>query len=259
MRLMTQVEMAVALAMFTVLAAGTVHAGATPAATDAQVAREYRATVALDVDTDGKVSAIQLPAEVPAMLVGPAREAIAHWRFKPPVRDGHAVTARTWAKTVLQVVRQPDGNYGLHAVFQSNGPAVACPSPLYPVEEARRRTQGSLVMEAVARSNGTLTDITMISHEFKSAHVSAFERAVETALKQCHVSPELVNGKPVSTRMRFPIVFAVHVITAEDLEAMRRNAATGGATASEGDASGPSGDAVALDSPVQPLVPGPRG
>lgn len=259
MRLMTRAGLAIALTMLGVLAADIVHAAATPAAADAQVAREYRATVALDVDTDGKVYAIQLPAEVPAMLVGPARDAIAHWRFKPPVRDGHTVTARTWAKTVLQVVRQPGGSYGLRAVFQSNGPGMACPQPRYPVEEIRRNTQGSLVMEALAQPNGTLTDITMVSHQFKSVHVSAFERAVEAALAQCHVSPELVDGKPVSTRMRLPFVFALHHITAEELASMRRNAAAENVTASEGDTSGPSGEAVALDSPVQPLEPGPQG
>lgn len=258
MRRMTRTERAIALAMATVLAAGTVHAAATPADADAQVAREYRATVALDVDSDGKVSAIQLPAEVPAMLVGPAREAIAHWRFRPPVRDGHAVTARTWAKTVLQVTRQPNGNYGLRAVFQSNGPGMACPPPRYPDEAIRRNAQGSLVMEAVAQPNGTLTDIKMVSHQFNSRHVD-FRRAVEAALQQCQVSPELVDGKPVATRMRIPFSFALHHLTTEEFESMRKNAAAGRVPASEADTSAPSGEAVALDSPVQPLAPGPQG
>lgn len=259
MRLMTRSDLAVAVAMFGMLAAGIVHAAATPAPTDDQVAREYRATVALDVDTQGKIAAIELPAEVPAMLAGPAREAIAHWRFKPPVRDGHAVTARTWAKTVLQVVRQPGGHYGLRAVFQSNGPGMACPQPRYPAEEMRRNNQGSLAMEAVAQPNGTVIDTKMVSHQFKSVHVRAFEQAVKTALAQCHVSPEWVDGKPVATRMRIPFVFTLHYITAEELASMRKGAAAEGVTASEDDASGPSGEAVALDSPVQPLEPGPQG
>src|SRR5690349_8257576 len=133
---------------------------AMPSASDPQVAREYRAEVALDIDVRGQVAAVQLPANVPAVLTGAAREAIGHWRFKPPVRDGHPATARTWARVTLQLLRQPDGNYGLRAVFGSNGPKLTFTRlPEYPRNELRQRGQGRLVMEAIVHPDGTLTDI----------------------------------------------------------------------------------------------------
>ncbi|MGN2253365.1 energy transducer TonB [Frateuria sp. GZRe12] len=216
--------------------------------------REYHARVALDVDAEGKVSSVLLPPEVPSVLVAAARETISHWRFKPPVRDGRAVTARTWATTVLQVVPQPSGDYRLRVVFQSNGPGMACPAPRYPVEAAVGGSQGNLVMEATAQPDGSLADIEMVSHQLKRAYTSAFEKSVRTALAQCQVSPELVDGKPVATRMRLPFVFKLHRLSAQEFSAIRNGAGVGSEPADD-DAASPADQAVALNSPVQPLEP----
>lgn len=237
------------------LAAGVVPARA--AAADAGVAREYRAQAAVDIGADGNVTAIDLPAEVPAMLAGPAREAIARWRFKPPVRDGHAVTARTYLRLVLQVVQQADGNYGLRAVYRSNGPKlVLTQGPAYPLDELRQRGQGTIVMEAIVHPDGTLSDIHAASHRINHPDPRAFIASADAVMRCAHAQPELVDGRPVATRIQVPFVYALQSISRS--EALSIDAGKKGAPAPAG-GSGPVGEVVALDSPVQPVDVGPRG
>lgn len=229
---------------------------AEPKAADAQVAREYRAQVALDIDTDGKVSGIQLPQDVPPMLAAPAREAIARWRFKPPVRDGHAVTARTYVRLILQLVRQMDGNYGLRAVYRANGPRLILTQlPQYPRNELRQRGQGTIVMEAIVRPDGTLSDIHMASHRINHPGPGAFVTSAEAVMQHAHAQPELVAGQPVATRIQVPFVYALQSVSRS--EALSIGAAKDGAPATA-ESPGPVGEAVALDSPVQ-LIADPSG
>lgn len=242
---------AVACAVFAVSGWHAARA-ATPAAGDRQVAREYRAEVALDVDAQGKVAAAQLPADVPAALAGPAREAIGHWRFKAPVRDGHPVTARTWARIRLQLLQQPDGNYGLRAIYGSNGPKLTFTRrPEYPHNEIRQRGQGKLVMEAIVHPDGTLTAIHMASHRFNHQDASAFRHSAEEVMRHAHAQPELVDGQPVATRIQVPFVYALQSISLS--EATSRMAHKEASEPAEPDFN-PIGEVIALDSPVQLLV-----
>lgn len=246
---------AVAGVMFAVIGWTAVHA-ATPSVGDPQVAREYRTEVALDIDAQGQVAAVQLPADVPAVLTGPAREAIGHWRFKPPVRDGHPATARTWARITLQLLQQPDGNYGLRAVYRSNGPKLTFTrQPEYPRNELRRRGQGRLVMEAIVHPDGTLTDIHMASHRFNHPDPAAFRQSAEAVMQYIQAQPELVDGKPVATRIQVPFVYALQSISRSEALSRLAHKETG-EPADPGFS--PIGEVVALDSPVQ-LIVGPQG
>jgi TonB family protein len=236
------------------LAAGVARASAATAGTE--IAREYRTQAVLDIGTAGNVTAIGFSGEVPAMLAAPARAAIAHWRFKPPVREGHAVTARTYVRVTLQVVRQPDGNYGLRTVYRANGPGLSFPAlPEYPPNEVRQRGQGTVVMEAIVRPDGTLTDIHAASHHINHPNPGAFIKSAEAVMRRAVAQPERVDGQPVATRIQVPVVYALRSISRS--EALSRQASNGTAPAAS-DGFHPIGEAVALDSPVQ-LVAGPPG
>lgn len=235
-------------------AAGVAPARAATA--EAEVAREYRAQAVLDIGADGSISAIGLSGEVPATLVAPAREAIAHWHFKPPVRGGHTVTARTYVRLALQVVRQAAGNYGLRAVYRSNGPGLAFPVlPEYPRNELRQRGQGTVVMEAIVHPDGTLTDIHAASHRINHPNPGAFIQSAEAVMRHAVAQPEQVDGQPVATRIQVPFVYALNSISRS--EALSRQANKETMAKAPGDVS-PIGEAVALDSPVQ-LIAGPPG
>lgn len=170
----------VACVMVVALGWSTARA-AEPKAADPQVAREYRVQVALDIDAQGHVAAVGLPSEIPSMLVAPTQDAFRHWRFRPPMREGHAVTARTYAGVSVQLVRRPDSNYGLRVVYGQNGPKLIYSHlPVYPVEGLRRHGQGALVMEVVVRPDGSLSDITVASARISGGDVGDFRKVVET-------------------------------------------------------------------------------
>lgn len=247
--------MGTGLARRAVLLAALVLPGWAAHAVDGQVMRTYHLQAGLDVDTAGQVTRVDLPREIPAVMGVPAQEAIKRWRFKPPVRAGHAVTARTYAWVDLALVKRPDGNYGVAVSYVKNGPALALQPPRWPMVQG----DGSLTMEAVVQPDGRLTDIRLVASEFSSPLArKRFGMAVEDAIRHSRALPELVDGKPVATRMRIPVVFE------------RRDGPTSGAKAEAGltpdqptgpafEAPGLSGQAVALDSPVQPLLAEPRG
>jgi TonB family protein len=240
-----------------VLGSGVVSA-ATPQATDQQVVREYLAKVALDIDAAGQVATVGLSADVPPMLAGPAREAIRHWRFKPPVREGHAVTARTYARVTLQLVRQPGGNYGLRATYGSNGPKLTyTQAPGYPADEIRRRNEGYLKVDAVVRPDGTLADIRVASSHFAlNSRTQDFQRVAIETMKHCHAMPELVDGKPVATRIEVPMTFSLGGGRPREVSPPESGQGTDNPV---GPVPGPIGQAVALDSPVHLLMGSPSG
>jgi hypothetical protein len=248
--------MRIGLARGTVLFAVLVVSGWNTAhAADPQVVRTYHLQAGLDVDTDGQVTKVDLPGEIPAVLTAPAQEAIKRWRFKPPVREGHAVTARTYAWVTLDLVKRPDGNYGVEVSYVKNGPALALQPPKWPMVPG----DGRLTMEAVVTPKGGLTDIELVASEFSSPIIrKQFVLAVEDAIRRSHALPELVDGKPVATRMQIPIVFERHDGPSTDAKA-RADQTAGQSMPLAGEPPDPSGLAVALDSPVQPMPGSPPG
>lgn len=222
-------------------------------AADVQVVQTYHLQVGLDVDTAGQVTRVELPGAVPPVLGAPAQEAIKRWRFKPPVRGGHAVTARTYAWIDLVLAQRPDGNYGVAVHYIKNGPALVLRAPRWPREQG----DGRLTMAAVVRPDGSLTDIKLVASEFSSPLArKQFALAVEEAIRHSRALPELVDGKPVATRVQIPVIFQTRS-PSDAAEAKARRT-----TDAPADAHGTpdlSGQAVALDSPVQPLGAEPRG
>lgn len=214
-------------------------------------AREWRAEVALDVDQAGQVVAVELPDTIPDVLATSAREVISRWRFKPVLVDGHAVSARTYARVKVQVVKRDAGTFGVQVVYSSNGPRVK-PSvaPYYPLRETNHG-EGSLLMEATVKPDGRIEDIKVVESHFSGPRKGLFSRSAEQAVKQWQADPEYVDGHPVATRIQLPMKFCLGRDGGckERVQPLKllRHAETDLALSSQ-----PLGEAVALDSPLQP-------
>ncbi|UGB38045.1 energy transducer TonB [Frateuria soli] len=232
------------------LLAGLVLPGWAAHAADGQIVRTYHLQAGLDVDAAGQVTRVDLPGEIPAVLGAPARESIKRWRFKPPVRGGRTVTARTYAWVDLLLVRHPDGNHGVDVSYVKNGPALALRPPRWPMVQGG----GRLTMAAVVQPDGSLTDIKVVASAFSSPIARRqFALAVEEAIRHSHALPEQVDGKPIATRVQIPVAFERH----DAPSTARADRPTDQPTVPAPDDL--SGQAVALDSPVQPRAAGPRG
>jgi TonB family protein len=216
-----------------------------------QVVREWNAQVALDVDRTGQVVQAVLPDRFPEAVTRPAREVMAHWRFKPAMSRGHAAGARTYAVVKLQVVTRDAGQFGLRVLYTANGPRLhPTVAPIPPIREVNS-AQGDMLVEAVVRPDGHIDHVQVVESHFNS-HTHLFKEAASQAISQWRADPEYVDGHPVATRVQIPITLC-HGKDGKceqpqpELKLWRRP------TAGPAMAAPASGQAVALDSPLEPL------
>lgn len=202
------------------------------AAVAQQVVRERPVTLQLDIDAQGKVTAVKAMDPVPMMnptgsghLIaettpyGPLPAVFAHaatqmalnWRFRPLKVAGKPTSGRTWARTTLQVVKRKDGNFAVDLRYERNGPFVSYRvMPRYPEQMIRGHITGALAVEYVIEPNGSIDGIRILGAFGDIAHhEDPFEQAVRKSLEESRGLPLLVDGKPLATRMRMPFYFTV--------------------------------------------------
>lgn len=220
------------------------------------VVRSYPAELALDMDTQGHVVAAAPVGDMPAALVGPMQSAVQHWRFKPVQDHGVAATARTYVRVRMDVVQQAPGSYGLRVVYIKNGPSLnPTRVPAMSPEMYRDGVHGHLVMEGVVRPDGTVADLQMTEAKFPGVRAAPFRQFATEALQHMKAMPEMVAGQPVATRIRVPFFFNEPHVASEAGDQGKSEAHAAQAMPSPA----PTGEAVALDSPVAPLEVGPKG
>lgn len=186
--------------------------------------RSFRYDLALDIDTHGHVARVTLPDGVPAPFEAPLEKAASGWVFKAPLRDGVAVTARTYARVRLVLVPQDKQHYGLRIDELSNGPSlIFTRNPTYPPEAIRNRAEGTVYMSALVQPDGHLTRIVPTKAEL--SHYGAlstqratrlFAQSAEEAMQTMQAKPEWVDGKPVSTVIVLPVSFGLNRVIGAD-------------------------------------------
>lgn len=182
-----------------------------------QAVRGYRADIALDVDTQGHVTKVTPSDGMPQSLVAPVQEAAARWRFQPTQRNGAAVTTRTYARVMVELVPQGTDKYAVQVKYLSNGPSLTITSmPAYPAQMMRGHTEGTVYMQAVVQPDGSVTDIRLQDFKIPGRSVGTprhtaevFARAAQGALEKMQARPEWVDGKPVATEFTLPFTFSL--------------------------------------------------
>lgn len=188
-----------------------------------QVVRSYRADVALDIDTQGHVARATPPDDLPAMFAGSIQQAVAHWQFKPVMKDGVAVTARTYERIKFEILQQGPDKYGVRAVPLSNGPSLAFTKALkYPADMMRARTEASMRIEATAQPDGSVTNVRVsdikVSGKLAGGpghSMAVFERAAREAMQALQAKPEWIDGRPVATTFSMPFSYGLMAITGD--------------------------------------------
>lgn len=182
-----------------------------------QSARSYRVDIALDVDTQGRVAQATPSDDLPQPLAVPVQGVVSQWRFQPRLQNGVAVTARTYARVMVELVPQGSDKYGLRLKYLSNGPSLKFTRPLaYPPAMMRARAEGTVTMAAVVQPDGSLTDIRLTdskvtAHSATSSKHAAevFAHVMQDAMQQMQAKPEWIDGKPVASAITLPITFSL--------------------------------------------------
>lgn len=218
--------------------------------------REQSYRIGADVDSQERVVATQFEADVPAPIASLLAGAVKQWQFVPARRGDHAVTARTFIQTKLRVGQDGQGRSSARIGFEGNGPRLDRSSmqPQDPKDAIRAGQSAFTLLDATVQPDGQLSDMT-VSSKFESwSMLPSFKTAVLAAAKKWHATPELVDGEPVTTRLRVPVNFTLDQpkFTARQIKLLREAARTNAAEADPSAIPLPSEQAVAFDSPLQP-------
>lgn len=198
-----------------------------------------------DVDAQGKVTATQFDADVPASIANVLTAAIKQWSFVPAKRDGQAVPAHTFIRLALKALPDAQGQYSLRISFRGNGPRLLkFVGPVYPEVAKRTGVSGSVILAATVQPDGHLSELDISNGESRNKHaLTAFERSALAAARQWRFAPEAVDGQPVATRMQIPVHFELRPSLTSS-QAANDDTEPGIPLARDQE--------VALDSPLQP-------
>jgi TonB family protein len=82
---------------------------------------------------------------------------------------------------------------------------TSIPQPIYPKESRRKGEQGTVLLEVVIKSDGSIGDIKVIEHP---GHERLVNAAIE-ALRKARIEPALEDGKPIASTVRVPFNFVL--------------------------------------------------
>lgn len=177
----------------------------------------FTASVRVDVDANGHLTAVAVPQEFPEAIRTVIERRVRSWQYQPAHVNGVAQPATSYLGIHACAV-PVDGGYRMGVDFAYNGPRPAdgklLPRPRYPLEALHAGTDASFSVIVVAHADGrvSLVELKQISASGR-AGLARFEPALREWVKHLRFDLETVAGQPVPTRIRFPVDFISGVRT----------------------------------------------
>jgi hypothetical protein len=210
----------------------------------------------VEVDSEGKVVSVsttpEMPAEVLAVVEGKLRE----MRFAPTLLDGRAVGGVTYVQQDACAAPE-NGAYRFAVKYRGNGPAlVQRYAPSYPRDAMRAGAESNWKVTYEIGPDGKATLVEAVKGPGgRGRQDSLFLASIKGWVGALNFHPELVDGKPVRTRVSDNVEYVLSSKSGSALraEAERERLANSDAcklALAERDAAP---RAVALNSPFQPL------
>lgn len=215
-----------------------------PPPVDEEIIRDANGTVhvgvgfRLCVDATGRIACLEpLPDQNPALVNAMLRR-IPSWRFSAATRDGAPASAESTLWVSIEGERGDAGEFEMRVVRSSIGPRIAKRIlPRYPRHEIEAARGGGVLLSARVLPDGSLQQIEVIE-EFSDKR---FVAATLAAVEKWTFVPETIDGVPVGTMVRIPVVFQIHGKPAPRLRWLDQHADLGD-------------EPLALDSPIRRLA-----
>jgi TonB family protein len=162
----------------------------------------------LDIDAQGHPANVVAPVGTPPPVVEQLTRAANAWTYTVPRRDGHGLPARTWAYLMLHVAPASDGSFQVGVTLLANGPGVDQRFiPAYPEEGLAQHIEAFMVVRMTVKPDGALGDAKFERSEVSVGNDGIFRKAILASMSTWRAHPELVDGKPVATRIEVPFLF----------------------------------------------------
>ena len=221
----------------------------------------FDASVKVEVDATGKAITIQAPEALPESVRAVIEKRVAAWQYEPATRNGAAMPSTTYVRVGVCAVPGSDDNHVKVGVdFKGNGPRVVnalglLPRPMYPGKAYQMRVEGAFEVTIAVKPQG-MADIESITALKQGGQAKGeFEAALRSWVDRLTFEPEIVAGRPITTRLRIPVDFTLSRAPSP-VQSERENLKKSECMAAAG--SSRSLDVVVLDSPVK-VITAPSG
>jgi TonB family protein len=161
---------------------------------------EGTVTLEASVDVQGNVRILRVVKGLNPDLDARAIEAVMNWKFAPALKDGVAVSAVTQIDVDFKL---PPNPLPLRVGGDVRPPMVIHRvEPQYSEEARKVRAQGTVVLEAIIRKDGSVDIVRVVRSIGYGLDASAIE-----ALKQWVFKPGTKNGDPVDIAINIEVNF----------------------------------------------------
>jgi TonB family protein len=175
-----------------------------PTYTEAAMRRRAQGTVVTScvVLADGTVGDVTVTTSLDSDLDQSAIAAVKQWRFKPGTKDGKPVPVQVSVELAFTLRDSPPHRMGDEGV--SAPVLVKEMKPDYPAAAKRQGVEGTVELEGVVQTDGSINDIRVT----KSVD-ARLDQAAVTALGQWRFRPGQKDGAPVRVLILVELSFKV--------------------------------------------------
>jgi hypothetical protein len=173
-----------------------------------------RMQAALDIDREGRVTQVEFVDKlaVPDVIRQRAQKVASGWQFQPPMKDGKAVSGRTYAGVQACVAPDAEG-LDVSYAFGGNGPASFYLKPnkpssmALPVATLQRKgikhLQGKVTYVVGVGGRAKLESATLDEPEMQAQFGEMWKRDQREMLRYARYLPEMVDGVAIPTRLEY--------------------------------------------------------
>ncbi|WP_056880741.1 energy transducer TonB [Pseudoxanthomonas sp. Root630] len=239
------------------IAMGLLLASASLQAGEAGEPVRFPATARVVLDAEGVPQQVQANPKLPSVVRHAVEERIARWRFEPARVNGVPKPGITHVRLKACAIPQADGGMRIGMDYAANGPgyaddALRLPPLPYPPLAARAGAEGSFELTVRVGRDGRAS---LASVKTRRGSVGDFRHAMEAWVDSIRYQPEVVDGHPIETQLRFPVAFFFETRTASSPDPRTLDARSPECAAAAGQQDDPM-TPVVLDSPFKPLSTG---
>jgi hypothetical protein len=191
-------------------------------------ARKQTFVVGADVNAQGAVTQTQVDPDVSKPIAAVLDLALKHWSFVPAQQEGKTVPVHTFVEVKFETIADATGKYTLTIRFVSQGPRWDKKfRPYYPKDAVNDRVEGNVAMVGELHGDGKPI-ITDSQTSVRGHPGQLLAQSAKDSVLHDPFFPELVDGKPVSARLRAFITFRLNVVNARSPQRGKGRFASGG-------------------------------